>query len=116
MSNPLRSGLDWAGLAAGPAAWAASTQGHYAAAAWTCERFAGLLPVSALVLAAVALAGAALSWRAWRVAGAPVAVLSEQDGRPSAFLAATSALTGLLFAAVIVMQGAAGLILAGCER
>jgi hypothetical protein len=42
--------------------------------------------------------------------------LLQDDGRPASFLALLSMLIALLFAAVILMQGAAGLILTGCER
>ena len=112
----LRNGLDWAGLAVGPAAWAISTQGNYSIVAWACGRALSPVPPLALGLTLVALLGAALSWRAWQVSGAGHEVLAQQDGRPNAFLALTSALLAVLFAGVIVMQGVAGLILTGCER
>jgi hypothetical protein len=111
-----RNGVDWAGLAAGPAAWAISTQGNYTLLAWICHWRLNPVPPLALFLAVVALIGAALSWRAWRASGAGGVVLLENDGQPRAFLALMSALLAVLFAAVIVMQGVAGFILTGCER
>lgn len=112
----LRNGIDWAGLAAGPSAWAISTQGNYSLMSFVCGWKLDPAPPIALLLVIVALVGAALSWRAWRVSGANHEILLEQHGRPRAFLAMVSTLMAILFAAVIVMQGVAGLILTGCER
>jgi hypothetical protein len=112
----LHRGVDWAGLAAGPGAWAISTQTNYGIAEVMCRFKLNIVPVLALVLVLAALAGAALSWRAWRVANARDELLGQEDGRPRAFLAFTGAVVGVLFAAVIATQGAAGLILSGCER
>jgi hypothetical protein len=116
MRGVLRNGIDWAGLAAGPGAWALSTQGNYSIVAWACGRPLNPVPPLALLLVLVALMGALLSWRAWHVSGADRALLFEENGKPHAFLALLSALTAVLFAAVIAMQGVAGLILTGCER
>jgi hypothetical protein len=57
-----------------------------------------------------------LSWRAWRNAAAAKELLAQEDGRPRLFLALSSTIIALLFATVIATQGAAGLILSGCER
>jgi hypothetical protein len=114
--HTLRNGVDWAGLAAGPAAWALSTQGNYSLASWVCHWRTNPVPVLGLVLVLIALVGAALSWRAWRSSNAGDEILLEQSGRPRAFLALMSALLAVLFALVIVMQASAGLILGGCER
>jgi hypothetical protein len=111
-----RTGVSWAGLFAGPGAWAVSTQANYAATPWVCAHKVNFIPVLALVLAAVALAGAFLSWRAWGTAGGSRASGEASDGRPVVFLAAIGILMGVLFALVILTQGAAALILDGCER
>ena len=111
-----RNGIDWAGLALGPAAWGLSTQANYSLAGWSCTAALRPIPSSAFVLVLIALAGAAISWRAWHVSGANRGILLQDDGRPGSFLALLSTLIALLFAAVILMQGAAGLILTGCER
>jgi hypothetical protein len=116
MRAVLRDGIDWAGLAVGPAAWAISTQGNYSLASLVCGRSLSPVPPVALILLVLALAGAMLSWRAFHVSGAGRGLLFEESGQPHAFRALLSALIAVLFAAVILMQGVAGLILTGCER
>jgi hypothetical protein len=69
-----------------------------------------------VLLAAVALAGAFLSWRAWSATGGSARYWSVIDGRPFNFWSGVGVLSGVLFAIVILMQGAAGLFLHGCER
>jgi hypothetical protein len=96
-----------AGLFAGPAAWFLSTQVNYALTPWVCAHQVRIVPAVALALAAVSLAGGFLSWRAHRSAGASPA---------NRFLAAIGIMMALLFAAVILVQGAAGLVFHGCER
>ena len=107
----------WAGLWAGPGAWAVSTQLNYAITPWVCAHKIPLVPIFALVLAAVALAGAFLSWRAW---DSPAADATEVRAglleSPPQLLAVGGVLLGLLFALVILVHGAAGLVLNGCER
>jgi hypothetical protein len=116
MSTLMHRGVDWAGLAAGPAAWAISTQANYSLATAMCGFRFNVVPLLAGVLVLVALAGAVLSWRAWRTAAAAKELLAQEDGRPRLFLAVSSTIIALLFATVIATQGAAGLILSGCER
>jgi hypothetical protein len=103
----LRNGVPWAGLASGPAAWAASTVANYALAGTGHGSFP-IVPLIAAVLVAVALAGAALSWSAWRRTPEPVA--TQANGIPRAFVAGIGAMGAVLFAAVIVLQGLAGVI------
>jgi hypothetical protein len=57
------------------------------------------------------------SWRVWN--GAAVEASEMGAGvmeAPRPFLAGLSVLIGVLFAVVILTQGAAGLVLNGCER
>jgi hypothetical protein len=112
-----RDRASWAGLACGPGAWAVGTQLQYALTPWICGRGINLVPIVALVLAAVALAGAFISWRVW--SGAAVEEAGTGTGvmeAPRPFLAGVSVLLGLLFALALLTQGAAGLVLNGCER
>jgi len=112
-----RDRASWAGLALGPGAWAVSTQLQYALTPWICAHKINLAPVVAVLLGAGALAGAFISWRVWNGAAVEesevhAAILEA----PRPFLAGVSALLGVLFAVVILAQGAAGLVLNGCER
>lgn len=108
--------MPWAGLAAGPGAWAAHTQIAYALAPWTCGHKINLVAPLAALSVIVALAGAAISWRAWHILpqqGPLDAPVSEQ---PKRFVAAMGTGLGFLFALVILMQGVASLVLSGCAR
>ena len=107
----------WVGVFAGPGAWALSTQANYALVPWICAHKINLVPVLALIFAAVALSGAFLSWRSWR--GALVEGSEVHGGileAPRPFLGVIGTLLGVLFALVILTHGAAGLVLNGCER
>jgi hypothetical protein len=110
-----RSGVSWAGLVAGPGAWAVSTQLNYALADWSCRHDPRLIPIAATVLTLAALAGGFLSARAWRASGPDQSRL-ESDGAPRRFLAGTSLMLAVLFAIVIMTQGTAAFLLDGCER
>ncbi len=106
----------WAGLWSGPCAWAVSTQLNYAITPWVCAHKIPLVPIFALMLAAVALGGAFLSWRSWQALGGFDRFWARQDGLPRTFLSGMSVMIGVVFALIILMQGTAGLILHGCER
>ncbi|HEY0440982.1 MAG TPA: hypothetical protein VGD36_12985 [Xanthobacteraceae bacterium] len=116
MTGVWRRGVSWAGLAAGPAAWAISTQGNYAYALWLCGRRTNLVPYDTAALIVLALLGGLLSWRAWRTSDAAGELIRQANGRPHHLLAALGVFSSLLFASVIAMQGVAGLLLTGCER
>lgn len=110
------AGLSWAGLYGGPIAWGINTQANYAAVPWVCAHKGNLIPVVSLALAFIALLTAFFSWRAFAARGGMAAVEGPNEGRPSAMVAGIGVLTGILFAVVILTQGAAALILDGCER
>lgn len=67
----------------------------------------------ALALTLIALISGFISARAWRSSGPG---MLDTDGTPRRFLAGVSLLLAVLFAVVILAQGAAGVILDGCER
>jgi len=102
-----------AGLFAGPAAWIVNTELNYALAARACASGFPAVPIFSAVMLAFALAGGWLSWRAWRRAPSDH---GPNGGAPHHLLAATGVLTSLLFACVILVHGAAGLVFDGCER
>ena len=108
-------GAPWAGLVTGPAAWAINTQLGYALVPWICANESKLIPPIALGMTLVALAGAFVSWLSL-----PQSQLdsggSPAGGEPRSMLAAIGVASGLLFALLILTQGAAGLVFHGCER
>lgn len=116
IKNWWKSGVPSAGLFAGPAAWAISTELNYALAGWICASgMQWVTPALAALLTALGIFGALLSWRAWTNLDA----VPTADGTipaPRRLLAGIGVLSGVLFALVIATQGTAGFILQGCER
>lgn len=108
-----RSG-SWAGLVLGPGAWLVNTQANLSAVPWVCAHRVNLVVGTSVVLALVALVGALLSWRAYRAT--PTREDGGQGGAPRHLLAFMSALMAAFFALLILTQGAASLVLTGCER
>jgi hypothetical protein len=109
-------GLPSAGLFAGPAAWAVSTQANYALVPWVCAHKVPAIPALAFFLIAVSLFGGFLSWRAYDAGGREPSSTSPVDGRPHRFVAAVGIMMAALFALVIAVQGVAGIVFDGCER
>lgn len=109
----IRNGIPWAGLAAGPAAWAVSFELNYSIAHWQCAANSHPAPWFSLIGIVVALTGAFLSWRAWgnhdHGLGPPMAAHARR------FLAGASLGVSALFALVILLQLMAGLVFGGCE-
>jgi hypothetical protein len=116
MAAHYAKGLPSAGLFAGPVAWALSTQANYALVPWTCAHQIRVIPVLALVLALVSLAGGFLSWQAYRTSSITPATDSTGGGRPHRFVAAMGIGIACLFALAILVHGTAGLVFHGCER
>ena len=103
----LRNGVPWAGLAFGAMAWAISTQLNYALVG-NGQLPGRSVPWIALALALVALAGGALSWRAWRSHGELLG--DHAGGKPRRFVAGMGVFASVLFATAIALQGVAGLV------
>lgn len=100
-----------AGLLIASAAWAFNTQLGEILPYLDCQhqaRFSATASFLALVFTGVA---GALSWRAMRRARAVTPVSAT-----SGFIGAMSALSVLIFAFALSMQGIASLVLSGCER
>jgi hypothetical protein len=106
----------WAGLLTGAGAWAANQQINYTLAPWMCGSSLQAVPVISVALALVALAGGFVSARVWWSRSRPASKTIEADGLPSLFLAGIGLGAAVLFAIVILVQGAAGLVFTGCER
>ena len=107
--------VPWAGLVAGPTAWAINTQLGYSLVPWICASQVNLVPPLALAFALTAAVGGVLSWSSLDGSEANSAD-GHGGGRPRQLLAGVGVLAAMLFAAVILTQGAAGLVLHGCER
>ena len=116
MARLVEKGLPSAGLWAGPVAWLVSTQANYSLADLDCRLDIPLVPIVALALVAISLAGGFLSWRALGEHGEGQALIPWRDGHPHRFVAAIGVAMALLFAMAITLQGTAGLFLSGCER
>lgn len=107
----LRQGWPSAGLFIGAVAWFVNQQSLYALVPWICAHPLPLLPALALAFAGVSLVGGALSWRAYSAPHPCAEAL-----RTHRFVAAVGMLAAGLFAAAIVLQGLATLIIDACAR
>ena len=108
-------GVSWAGLSAGPFAWALSTQVNYILPAWQCDNHRYPIPWIALGLAVASVAGTCFSLIAFRRTQAHPADLPRKP-RSERFVALLGVGTGILFALGILLQGFAGIVFIGCER
>ena len=104
----------WAGLLAGPLAWAADLLSSYALVKWTCGHqhttVLHLITVGALVLTA---GGAFSAWRALDdVSRAPATDASIDRAR---FMAALGLLSSGLFALVIIATAVPKWVLDACQ-
>lgn len=115
-SSQRARGLDWAGLAAGPTAWAVNTQLDYAVVPFTCGMRTLLVLPSTIIFMLIALAGAFLSWRFLHAGEIAMDWSKPAGGQPRLFLAIVGIASGVLFALVIANQAAATLLLDGCLR
>lgn len=110
------NGLSWAGLVLGTIAVAFNTQAGYYLVAAYCAEARLIVLSSAIASLAVALIGFLLSFPAWYSWSAPRINETPATAAPRGMLAGVSVLAALLFSLVIVLQGAAGLIIHGCQR
>jgi hypothetical protein len=105
----LLSRAPWVGLVSGPFAWAVSTQVNARLGDWACHHQPNPIPWIALALAALAALGAAGSWHMRVLGGGSVS-------RTRLLVADLAALTGALFAVVILTEGVADLVFTACAR
>jgi len=109
----IRSGLSWAGLVAGPAAWAVSFQLNYSISHWQCMSGAHPAPIASALALVIAGFGAYMSWCA--LSTREHGVGPPMSARARRFVAGASLGIGAVFAFAILLQLAAGLIFGGCE-
>jgi hypothetical protein len=109
-------GIPSAGLYAGPLAWLVSTQANYSLVPWMCAHQIKIVPVVAFAMAVLSLLGGFLSWRGYVTAAPASRGDSTGAGRPHRFVALMGIGMALLFTAIIVLHGVAGMVFHGCER
>ena len=110
--RPLPDVWACAGLWMGSLAWILNTQLGPIVAHLECEARLPLLAVSSGALAVLALAFAYVSWRSANIEPrAETAPANTAD-----FVRTLSTLAGGLFAFALLLQGAASLLLTGCEQ
>lgn len=115
MSATSRSWARFAGLAAGVACWAVSTQTSEIVAFLDCDRQRAILAPLGLALVVISAAGAFASLFAVR-SSVEEPWFDLIGGRADRFLAVISFVAGLLFAVVIASQLAATVIIERCSR
>ena len=109
-------GIPSAGIFAGPAAWLLNTQINYALVPWICAHGIQLVPFVTFGTALISLSGGLLSWRAWQASEPAPRIDDPFSAQPHRLTAGLGILIAILFTAVILLQGAAGFVLQGCER
>jgi hypothetical protein len=111
----IEDGWPAAGLYVGALCWMASTQVNYMLPAVVCaQQSSWVVPLLSFGLALITTIAGFFSWRA--LAGRNSRPDPHAGGRPHRFMAIIGMSSAALFAAVILLQGAAGLVLHGCER
>jgi hypothetical protein len=101
--------MAWAGLVIGGIAWAANTQIGEILPPADCSSDVRRSAIISFVAAAIVLASGGISWR---LDSRP----SVGDDRSLPFASRLSAMAALVFTFALLMQGAASLVLSGCER
>jgi hypothetical protein len=116
MTGWFARGIPSAGIFAGPTAWLISTQANYSLVPWVCASQVRIIPAVAIVMATFSLLGGFLSWRGYLAEGPTPQPDSTGAGRPHRFVALIGVGMALLFTAVIIVHGIAGMVFHGCER
>lgn len=109
--------LKAAGWVSGPVGWGAALLAGHVTSPWVC---AAGFPLAATLITAAALlftlAGAFLSWKAYAALPSRGDLDPVSHRRAGHFVAAAGIGIALLFAFVLVLQSATGLVFTGCER
>ncbi|MCA6119195.1 hypothetical protein J6524_30585 [Bradyrhizobium sp. WSM 1738] len=112
ISNRNRLALEvCAGLSVAPAIWIINTQLGRILVYLDCQHRTAYSAIASFAGAVANCVVAAVSWRA-----AQRVFLSEPPPTELSFVGSLSALSALLFAFALLMQGAASLVLSGCQR
>jgi Mn2+/Fe2+ NRAMP family transporter len=106
-----RNAMRYAGLAAGPLAWAFNTQLGQSFSYLECSTRLPLLAAISWLLAILSFAAAYFSWY-----GNTEPVRRRSSTGTDKFVKALSSLNGVLFAFALLLQGISSMVLTGCER
>ena len=106
-----RRGIYWAGLALGASAVAFNTEVAYSLVSANCAHARGLVLSTAIIALAVVVIGGLLSAPAWFARNAPGINEAPECAAPRGMIAGVGVLAALLFSLIIVLQGAAALII-----
>jgi hypothetical protein len=106
----LASGGAWIGFFS----WGTSTQLNYSLVPWECDTGIHLTPWLALGLAALAVAGSAVSLQSFRHRSQRLGTQTPVAGTPFEMLAVVGMAAGVLFALIVALQGGAALIVPRC--
>lgn len=106
----------WAGLFAGPLAWAIHLMASFGTVEWTCETGNAWLhhAVTAGVLV-IALAGGFVSWRTWRHTGRATETSGPGPRGRNHFLALAGVAVSAFFILIIVVSEIPNLLLHPCS-
>jgi hypothetical protein len=105
----------WAAILAGPVAWSVQLQTVYAASAWVCDGGpSAFLHLASLLALAAAAAGAYTSYRAWGTVGGWPSPIDDSHAGRLRLMSVLGMFTGGLFAAAIVAQWLAAILLPVC--
>jgi hypothetical protein len=110
----------WAGILAGPFAWASDLGISYALVQWTCgSRHTSVLHLVTLATLVLIAAGATVSWRVLSATPAAAAGADPDMGgffdRPR-FMAVLGLLTSALFAVLVVASAVPRWVLDACQQ
>ena len=115
-SSPEGAALLWAGVLAGPTAWALDLGVSYSLVKWTCgHQHASVLRLITLGALLMIVAGAIASWRA--LAAVPTDA-TDEGGRPfdrGRFMAVLGLTTSALFAVVVIATAIPRWMIDACQ-
>jgi hypothetical protein len=106
----------WAGILAGPVAWAFDLEASYAVVKWACHtQNHGVLPLITMVSLAVVLAGVIFSWKALNRTSNERSTDGGQPQQRARFMAVLGLASCALFALQIIAGAIPHWVLDACQ-
>ena len=106
----------WAGILAGPVAWAFDLEASYAVVKWACHtQNREVLPLITIVSLAVVLAGAIISWKALNRTSNDTSMDGGQPRQRARFMAVLGVASCALFALQILAGAIPHWMLDACQ-